>query len=157
MFDMGPYKVLVDFAHNVAGYDALTEFVRSLNPKNSIATICLPGDRRDEDFQNVAKTVAVTFNQVILFEGYLRGKKTGYISNTLQKYLISYGMDSNKIEIITDEHDAVQYALDLAQEGDLLVISNYDIEGIHNRLIEHKKIMETKETKRHKPKVFEAV
>ena len=64
---------------------------------------------------------------------------------------------SNKIEIITDEHDAVQYALDLAQEGDLLVISNYDIEGVHNRLIEHKKIMATKETKKHKPKILEAV
>jgi UDP-N-acetylmuramyl tripeptide synthase len=55
-------------------------------------------------------------------------------------------MDSNKIEIITDEHDAVQYALDLAQAGDLLVISNYDIEGVHNILIEHKKTMEAKET-----------
>ena len=66
-------------------------------------------------------------------------------------------MDSNQIEIITDEHDAVQYALDLAQEGDLLVISNYDIEGVHNRLIEHKKIMEIKETKKYKPKVLEAV
>jgi UDP-N-acetylmuramyl tripeptide synthase len=54
-------------------------------------------------------------------------------------------MDSNKIEIIADEHEAVQYALDLAQEGDLLVISNYDIEGVHNRLIKHKKIMEAKE------------
>jgi cyanophycin synthetase len=146
IFDMGPYKVLVDFAHNVAGYDALAEFVRSLNPENTIATICLPGDRRDEDFQNVAKTVAETINQVILFEGELRGKKPGYISNTLQKYLISYGMDSNKIEIITDEHDAVQYALDLAQAGDLLVISNYDIEGVHNILIKHKKTMEAKET-----------
>ena len=57
----------------------------------------------------------------------------------------------------TTSYDAVQYALDLAQEGDLLVISNYDIEGIHNRLIEHKKIMETKETKKHKPKILEAV
>ena len=66
-------------------------------------------------------------------------------------------MDSNKIEIITDEQDAVQYALDLAQEGDLLVISNYDIEGVHNRLIEHKKTIETKEAKKHKPKVLEAV
>ena len=66
-------------------------------------------------------------------------------------------MDSHKIEIITDEHEAVQYALDLAQEGDLLVISNYDIEGVHNRLIEHKKIMETKETKKHNPKFLEAI
>ena len=61
MFDMGPYK-------------ALAEFVRFLNPENSIATIYLPGDNRDEDFQNAAKTVAETFNQVILFEGYLRRK-----------------------------------------------------------------------------------
>ena len=61
------------------------------------------------------------------------------------------------IEIITDEKDAVQYALDLAQEGDLLVISKYDIEGIHNKLIKHKKIIETKETKKHKHKVLEAV
>ena len=68
------------------------------------------------------------------------GKST--IINLLPRFY-----DPQEGEIIIDEHDAVQYALDLAQEGDLLVISNYDIEGVHNILIEHKKTMEAKETK----------
>ena len=62
---MGPYKVLVDFAHNVAGYEGLAEFVKSLNPKRTIVTLCLPGDRRMEDFDEVSKIVAETYDEAI--------------------------------------------------------------------------------------------
>jgi len=146
MQDMGSFKVLVDFAHNVAGYDGLAEFVISLNPVNTIATLCLPGDRRVEDFENVAKIAAATYDQIILFEGFLRGKKQGYISETLKIYLLKHGMNKNKIEIILNEHDAVQFALDSAKDGDLIVLSNYDIKGIHERIADHKEMLEKQVT-----------
>lgn len=144
MQDVGPFKVLVDFAHNVAGYNGLAEFVNSLNPAHTIATLCLPGDRRMEDFENVAKSAAKTYDQIILFEGYQRGQKSGYISSTLKKYLLKHGMNKNKIEIILNEHDAVQFALDTAKESDLIVLSNYDINGIHERIATHKEMLENK-------------
>ena len=138
-----------DFAHNVAGYGGLAEFVKSLNPKRTIVTLCLAGDRRMEDFEEVSKIAAETYDQAILFEGYLRGKKQGYISSTLQKYLIQHGMDSSNIEIIFDEHKAVQHVLDNADEGDLVVLSNYDINGIQKRIADHKEMLDKKATIEH--------
>ena len=147
MMDMGNFKVLVDFAHNVAGYEGLAEFVKSLNPGRTIATLCLPGDRRMEDFEEVSRIAAETYDEVILFEGYERGQEKGYISSTLQKYLIKHGMDNSNIEIIIDENQAVQHSLDHAQEGDLIILSNYDITGIHKRLVEHKEKLEKEAAK----------
>jgi cyanophycin synthetase len=147
MMDMGNFKVLVDFAHNVAGYEGLAEFVKSLNPGRTIVTLCLPGDRRMEDFEEVSRIAAETYDEVILFEGYERGQEKGYISSTLQKYLIKHGMDNSNIEIIIDENQAVQHSLDHAQEGDLIILSNYDITGIHKRLVEHKEKLEKEAAK----------
>ena len=56
-----------------------------------------------------------------------------------------FSLDNSNIEIIFDENQAVQHSLDHAQEGDLIILSNYDIPGIHKRLAEHKEKLE-KET-----------
>jgi len=55
--------------------------------------------------------------------------------------------DSVNIEIIIDENQAVQHSLDHAQEGDLIILSNYDITGIHKRLVEHKEKLEKEAAK----------
>jgi hypothetical protein len=41
----------------------------------------------------------------------------------------------------------VQHSLDHAQEGDLIILSNYDITGIHKRLVEHKEKLEKEAAK----------
>jgi len=146
MMDMGKFKVFTDFAHNVASYKGLGEFVKSMNAKKTIATLCMPGDRQIEDFEAVAKLAAETYDEVVLFEGYQRGKPDGYISSTLEKYLIKHGMDSSNIDIIFDEHKAVQHVLDNANEGDLIVLSNYDINGIQKRIADHKEMLDKKAT-----------
>lgn len=56
-------------------------------------------------------------------------------------------MNKNKIEIILNEHDAVQFALDSAKDGDLIVLSNYDIKGIHERIADHKEMLEKQVTR----------
>ncbi len=150
MMDMGKYKVVVDFAHNVAGYEGLSEFVNSMNADRTVATLCLPGDRQMEDFESVAKTAAETYDEVILFEGYQRGMEDGYISSTLEKFLIKHGMAADNITTILDEHEAVQFALDRAKDGDLLVISNYDINGIQKRLTDHKEKLDNDAVKEQK-------
>ena len=86
-------------------------------------------------------------NNQLSLKGHLRGKEKGYISSTLQKYLIKHGFDNSRIEIHFDEHDAVQDALDSAQKGGLLVLSNYDIPGIHQRLVEQKEKLEKEAAK----------
>ena len=52
----------------------------------------------------------------------------------------------SKIDIIFDEHRAVQHVLDNANEGDLIVLSNYDINGIQKRITAHKEMLDKKAT-----------
>ena len=142
MTDMGNFNVLVDYAHNKAGYDALIDFVSSYNPEKVIMTLCVPGDRRDEDFESIAESCAKYVDTTVLFESYLRGLDEGELSEKLKKYLIKHGMTEDQIIIIYDEQEAVQYCLDAGGEYDFVILSNYDIDDTHSKVQAHKEKLE---------------
>ena len=142
MTDMGNFNVLVDYAHNKAGYDALIDFVSSYNPEKVIMTLCVPGDRRDEDFESIAESCAKYVDTIVLFESYLRGLDEGELSEKLKKYLIKHGMTEDQIIIIYDEQEAVQYCLDAGGEYDFVILSNYDVDDTHSKVQAHKEKLE---------------
>ena len=146
MTDMGNFNVLVDYAHNKAGYDALIDFVSSYNPEKVIMTLCVPGDRRDEDFESIAESCAKYVDTIVLFESYLRGLDEGELSEKLKKYLIKHGMTEDQIIIIYDEREAVQYCLDAGGEYDFVILSNYDIDDTHSKVQAHKEKLEQKKS-----------
>ena len=146
MTDMGNFNVLVDYAHNKAGYDALIDFVSSYNPEKVIMTLCVPGDRRDEDFESIAESCAKYVDTIVLFESYLRGLDEGELSEKLKKYLIKHGMTEDQIIIIYDEQEAVQYCLDAGGEYDFVILSNYDIDDTHSKVQAHKEKLEQKKS-----------
>ena len=146
MTDMGNFNVLVDYAHNKAGYDALIDFVSSYNPEKIIMTLCVPGDRRDEDFESIAESCAKYVDTIVLFESYLRGLGEGELSEKLKKYLIKHGMTEDQIIIIYDEQEAVQYCLDAGGEYDFVILSNYDIDDTHSKVQAHKEKLEQKKS-----------
>ena len=146
MTDMGNFNVLVDYAHNKAGYDALIDFVSSYNPEKVIMTLCVPGDRRDEDFESIAESCAKYIDTIVLFESYLRGLDEGELSEKLKKYLIKHGMTEEQIIIIYDEQEAVQYCLDAGGEYDFVILSNYDIDDTHSKVQAHKEKLEQKKS-----------
>jgi cyanophycin synthetase len=141
--DMLKFRVLIDFAHNEAGYRVLTDFALALPAERRIATVSLPGDRREEDFEHCSKIISEGFDQIVIFESYLRERKPGEILELYRKYLIKTGMDESAITMIPDEKDAVKFALDSAQENDLVVLSNYDIDATHAQVMQYKNRMES--------------
>jgi cyanophycin synthetase len=142
MTDMGDFNVLVDYAHNKAGYDALIDFVSSYNPEKMIMTLCVPGDRRDEDFESIAEACAKSIDTVVLFESYLRGLEEGAISDKLKNYLMKFGMKEDQIIIIYDEQSAVQHCLDVGGDYDFVILSNYDVDDTHLKVQAHKEKLE---------------
>ena len=138
MTDMGDFNVLVDYAHNKAGYNALIDFVSSYNANKKIMTLCVPGDRRDDDFDSIAEICAKSVDMVVLFESYLRGLEEGELANKVKKYLLKHGMTEDQIVIIYNENEAVQYCLDKGGEYDFVILSNYDIEDTHLKVQAHK-------------------
>src|SRR5690606_9317454 len=55
IFNFRKFKVLIDFAHNPAGYRGIEEFLKSIEATKKIGIIAGVGDRRDEDIRECAK------------------------------------------------------------------------------------------------------
>lgn len=142
MTEIGDFKVVVDYAHNAAGYKALAEFVESHNPEKSLITLCVPGDRREEDFKKIAQACAEQFDYFILFEDYLRGRKPREIPELLQAELENLGITPSQISIIPEEQDAVKTALDMGSDFDMIVLSNYNIENTNAQIRDKKAELE---------------
>ena len=122
LIEVGNFTVLIDFAHNPAGMEALSKFVEKLSNKNKTGVIGGTGDRRDEDIFNMGKTAAKMFNSIIIREDEsLRGRNEGEVNK-----IVLDGIKSEKpdlpVKVITNEVEALNFALKKAKKNDLLVL-----------------------------------
>lgn len=121
--DAGGFRIIVDYCHNAAGMEELTEFVQRLGPKRARVVIGSPGDRRNEDIETFGKIASTTFDEFIVREDHnLRGRRPGEVASLLRQALLDNGIDQAKITIIPDEIQATWTALTTAQGEDLVVI-----------------------------------
>ena len=121
LFNLGDYHVLVDYAHNPAGYEAVGAFVKNWEGQR-IGVVGAPGDRRDEDLLLLGKISADIFDQIIVKEDDdKRGREDGEVADLIFKGVRDAKPES-QCEIILDERRALQLALDEAPKDSLVVI-----------------------------------
>ena len=90
--------------------------------RRRLATIGVPGDRRDEDVIAVGKLCA-TFDHVIVKEDAdRRGRAPGEIPALLVRGLAEGGLPAHAIDVIPDELTAARHGVALLGEGDLLIV-----------------------------------
>ncbi|MBF2005428.1 MAG: cyanophycin synthetase [Chlorogloeopsis fritschii C42_A2020_084] len=122
LFNLGNFHALVDYAHNPHSYEALGSFVRNWTNGERIGVVGGPGDRRDQDFIALGKLAAEIFDYVIIKEdddtrGRTRGSAADLIVQGIKEVNPNY-----KYELILDETQAINKALDIAPENSLVVI-----------------------------------
>ena len=123
LLEVGGYRVLVDYCHNVAGMEELADFIRRLVPTRTIGMISMPGDRRDDDIIRFGTIAAGVFNEVVIREdANPRGRERGEVAELLKATLIENGVGGDKITIVLDELEAARTALDHAIHDDLVVL-----------------------------------
>ncbi|MEN9520307.1 MAG: hypothetical protein RLZZ381_2895 [Cyanobacteriota bacterium] len=121
LFEIEDYQVLIDYAHNPHGFKAVGDFVRNWQG-NKIAVVGGPGDRRDEDLILLGNISAQIFDQILIKEDQdPRGRKLGEVAEIIQKGVYQIGADKTH-EIILDETEAINKALNQAQKDSLVVI-----------------------------------
>ncbi|MEM0981428.1 MAG: Mur ligase family protein, partial [Cyanobacteria bacterium P01_H01_bin.58] len=121
LFNLGRYHVLVDYAHNPAGYEAVGGFVQNWAGP-TIGVVGGPGDRRDEDLIGLGQLAATFFSEIIVKEdddG--RGRPTGSAANLIVQG-ISQAESSVPYSVQLDETEAIEWALNHAPENALVVI-----------------------------------
>ncbi|MEL6601883.1 MAG: cyanophycin synthetase [Cyanobacteria bacterium J06614_10] len=125
LFNLGRYHVLVDYAHNPAGYKAMGSFVENWTGP-TIGVIGAPGDRRDEDFVALGKLAADIFDEVIIKEDDdTRGRERGEVADFIVQGLTEASKNRaeplpHRLEL--DETTAIKEALDQAPDNGLVVI-----------------------------------
>lgn len=75
MFEFKHFTVLLDYAHNPAGLQALKKFIDKIDATHKVGIIAGIGDRRPEDNEGIGKVAAEMFDEIILRQDkHLRGR-----------------------------------------------------------------------------------
>jgi cyanophycin synthetase len=120
IFEFKKFKVLIDFAHNAAGYRGVEEYLSSVEATKKIGIIAGVGDRRDEDIKECATIAARMFDHIIIRqEKYLRGRTEDEIIGLIMEGITASGRDVTH-EIISKEVEAIKHAITNAEEGSFI-------------------------------------
>ena len=65
IFQFRHFRVLVDYAHNPAGFEAVGQYLSSLPDAPRIGLICGTGDRRDQDLLQLGKLAGQLFDEIL--------------------------------------------------------------------------------------------
>jgi len=120
IFEFKKFKVLIDFAHNPAGYRGVEEYLSSVEATKKIGIIAGVGDRRDEDIKECATIAARMFDHIIIRqEKHLRGRTEEEINNLILEGIAASGKTVT-YEIITKEVEALKHAINSAEDGSFI-------------------------------------
>lgn len=117
IFEFKNFKVMIDFAHNPAGYLAIEEYLQAIDSPKKIGIISGVGDRRDEDIKECGLIAGRMFNHIIIRqEKHLRGRTEQEIIDLILEGIKASGRDVT-YEIIPKEIEALKHAINIAEEG----------------------------------------
>ncbi len=130
VFDMGEFKVMLDYGHNPAGFEEVIKFVKKLNAKRYIGIIGMPGDRKDSSIYSAAKICAEAFDRLYIKEDAdLRGREAGEVAGIFYDAIIKCVVSKENVEVIYSEEKALEKAILDAQPGDFIVMFYEDFEA----------------------------
>jgi len=122
LIEMGDFTVLIDFAHNPAGMEALQRFVAKFPNETKTGVIGGTGDRRDDDLLLYGRIAAQMFTDIIIREDDdLRGRPLGEATRLVLEGVREVNPDV-PVREFRDAPEAINYALNHARKGELLVI-----------------------------------
>lgn len=136
-FNFGEFTVMVDYAHNPHGLNAVGEFVKELSHSKKVGVITGIGDRRDQDIENLAEEAAKIFDEIIIrLDEDLRGRTALEISHLLLKGIRKID-PGKKINYFNTEIEAVDYSVSTASPDSLTMIFVENVTAVCNRLQQH--------------------
>ncbi|MCX7841547.1 MAG: cyanophycin synthetase [Clostridia bacterium] len=122
IFDMGSFKVMLDYSHNIAGYRAVADFIKKMNADRLVGVIGMPGDRLDRNIKQVGELCGRTFDKIYIKEDRdTRGRKAGEVAEILMHAALAGGIKKDNVQIILSEEKALETAILDAQPGDLVI------------------------------------
>jgi UDP-N-acetylmuramyl tripeptide synthase len=121
-FDVGGVMTILDYGHNIDGYKSVIEGLSAMSHKRLIGVIGVPGDRLDRTTLEVGRISGKYLDKIYIKEDKdRRGRLPGEVAEILKHGVLSSGFNSSAIEIVLDEVEALDMALNDAEPGDIVV------------------------------------
>ncbi len=129
VFHFGGFDVMIDYAHNSAGFEELKRFIAAVKATRKVGIVAAVGDRREEDIRNVGVYAAEIFDEVIIrHDTDLRGRTREELNRLILEGV--YSVDPQKcVKIISEERDALQFAMDHAVKGSFITVCSDKVQS----------------------------
>lgn len=127
IFRFKKFQLMIDYAHNNDGFKELGQFLNSTPSSMRIGIIGCPGDRRNEDIRNMGALAARMFDKIIIrHDDDGRGRTNDEITDLLKEGI--RGVNSRSpVKVISNEIDAIRYAIDMAPEEAFIIVTSEKI------------------------------
>jgi UDP-N-acetylmuramyl tripeptide synthase len=125
LYEIGGFKVLVDFAHNPQAMRALFSMATALPAKRRALCFGQAGDRTDEQIRKLAQSAwSIGLDLVNISElgKYARGRRHGEVYAIMRDELLRLGARDDQVRHFGTERESFAAALAWAKDGDLVVI-----------------------------------
>ncbi|WP_193368878.1 Mur ligase family protein [Pelagibius marinus] len=148
IYEGHPFTAVLDMAHNPHGVLAACEALKTMEaPGRRIGLLANFGNRHAEHIAETAQILAGQFDTFICsrdkwyseaFKS-IRGFPSEEIPKRIAAALVAQGVESSRIITIDDEVAAIDKALGLGGEGDLVVFFSGDSERCWQRIVDYRK------------------
>lgn len=122
LFHFKNYTVMLDYAHNTHGIQAIGKFVNAVDAPLKVGIVAGVGDRRDEDIISLGEESAKIFDEIIIRQDKnLRGRTEQEMIDLMTKGI--YNVDpAKKVTIFRKESEAIDHAIATAQKDSFIVV-----------------------------------
>lgn len=122
LFEFENFTILLDYAHNPAGMNALKQFADNLEASHKVCIIAGIGDRRVEDNNMIGSIAAAMADEIIIRQDKrLRGKSEKELIKMLDDGIKMHNAKM-KTTIIPSEREAITHAVNNAKKGSLIIL-----------------------------------
>ena len=139
-FEINGATILLDFAHNPHGLDAIIGTVNRLDAARKLILLGQAGDRSDDEIRRLARSAArLDPDRIVVseFPDYLRGRNIGEVPEILRQEFIHLGIDPASIDYAADCIVGTRQALEWCGSGDLaLLLAHSDRDKVLAELTE---------------------
>lgn len=122
MFRFKNFDLMLDYAHNPAGFKAVGDFLENVDATEKVGIIAGVGDRRDEDIIELGELSAKMFDKIIIRQDKnLRGRSEESLIGLMKQGIANVNPNKD-VKIIPNESEAIKHAVDNAKKDSFIVI-----------------------------------
>ena len=138
IIDMGNFKAIIDYSHNIGALCATGEFIKSLMPGKVIRMASGVGNRRTADIMEFGVALSKFNDYVVLCDPDPRTRTIGETAQIIKQGLIKGGLTEDMITVVMNEKEATKISLEMAQPGDLVLLQADNIAEVINDVLAYK-------------------